>query len=482
MTDTASLERIDSFPYRHRVQDVMSAPLATARPGSTIAEAARVMSRLGISALVVVDEEGRPKGIVTERDVLEAVAGHRAGAVDLPLGAVMSSPVATVRRDAFVYLAMGRMNRLKIRHLVAVDESGHAVGMVTVRGLLSLRVGSALVIGDEVAYADTVEQMASAKAKLPRLAGELLAEGVDGLGVAAVVSSVLRDLTARAAQLAEQSLADEGWGGPPAPYCVLLLGSGGRRESLFAADQDNAIVHAGSPADDAWYAELGRRLCATLDAAGVSFCSGGVMARESPWRHSLQGWFDHIDGWVRDPQGPELLNIHIFVDFRPAWGDVTLARKLREHLTERAAGAHRFLHVMAAAGASMTAPLGVIGQFKTQEGRLNLKTSGLLPLTASVRILALKHRIPFTGTADRLSALAENSHMALEEARTFRDSHELMVRILVEQQLADLADGIPLSSRIDPKRLRPHEARRLKEGFKHINSLIWVMNNALSTV
>lgn len=483
MADTASLERIDSFPYRHRVREVMGHPLVTTRPGTTIAEAARTMSQKNISSLVVVDEGGRAVGIVTERDVLKAVAARRAEAADVPLGMVMSSPVATVRHDAFVYVAMGRMGRLGLRHLVAVDERGVAVGVVTARGLLQLRASTALVIGDEVTSARSAGEMDAARRRMPALAADLLAEGVGGLGVAAVASSVLRDITARAAALAEAEMAaDPAWGPAPAPWCVLLLGSGGRRESLFAADQDNAVVHAGATSDDPWYAEAGRRLADTLDAAGIPYCKGGVMARNREWRHTVDGWADHIDRWIKEAAGEELLNVHIFVDFRAAHGDVALAARVRDHLTEQAARAPRFLHAMAQAAATIRAPLGMFGQFVTHEGLLDIKTSGLLPLTAAVRTLALKHRVALTGTGERLAALADGGHMNREEAARFRDSHELMVRMLVDQQLASIKAGAALSNRIDPGRFRPHERRRLKQAFKDINALTWVMQNALSTV
>lgn len=480
MADVASLERIDSFAYRHRVNEVMGSPLATARPGTTIAEAARRMSMDGISSLVVVDEGGVPVGIITERDILKAVAARRGDAADVPLGAVMSSPVATVRSDAFAYVAMGRMDRLKLRHLVAVDERGVGVGVVTARGLLRIRVSSALVVGDEVEVATTADRMMAAKMKLPRLAAELLGEGIDALGVAAVVSSVLRDLTARAARLAEQSMEFDGWGDAPAPWCLLLLGSAGRRESLFGADQDNAIVHAGSSDDDPWFAEVGKRVCGTLDGAGIPFCQGGVMSCNGDWRHSAAGWEERIHRWIREAEGKELLNVHIFVDFRPVYGQSDLAVPVRACLRDQAARSPRFLHAMAQSIGSIRAPLGVLGQFITKQGRLDLKRAGLLPLTAAVRMLSLKHGIEATGTGERLLTLAANRHMSALEAASFQESHELMVRILLDQQLADLEAGLPLSNRIDPKRLRPRDRERLKEAFKAINALNWIMQNALA--
>lgn len=480
MTDISSLERIDSFAYRHRVSEVMGSPLATARPGTTIAEAARLMSNRGISSLVVVSEAGQPVGIITERDILKTVATRRHEASDVPLGVVMSSPVASVRSDAFAYVAMGRMDRLRVRHLVAVDEHGVGVGMVTVRGLLRIRASSALVVGDEVEAATSSDEMKAAKAKLPRLAADLLEERVEALGVAAVVSSVLRDLTARAARLAERAMVADGWGEAPAPWCLLLLGSGGRRESLFGADQDNAIVHAGSSDDEPWYAEVGKRICETLDAAGIPLCRGGVMACNAEWRHTVAGWEARIQQWIREADGKELLNVHIFVDFRPVYGASDLAAPVRAYLRDHAARSPRFLHAMAQAAGGLRAPLGVLGQFITKQGRLDLKLVGLLPLTSAVRMLSLKHGIAETVTGERLAALADGGHMPRREAASFRESHELMTRILLDQQLADVAADLALSNRIDPKRLHPHDRVRLKEAFKAINALNWTMRNALS--
>lgn len=480
MTDMSSLERIDSFAYRHRVAEVMGTPLATARPGTTIAEASNLMSAKGVSSLVVADERGRPVGIITERDVLRAVANHRNHAADVPLGTVMTSPVVTIRRDAFTYVAMGRMDRLKLRHLVVVDDEGVGVGVVTLRGLMHMRSSYALLVGDEVEAAHSAEEMASAKAKLPRLAAELLAERVEPLGVAAVLSSVLRALTEQAARLAERSMLEQGWGAAPAPWCLLLLGSGGRREGLFGADQDNAIVHAGGSTDDPWFAEMGKRICDTLDTAGVPFCTGGVMACNAQWRHGIKGWEERIRHWIRGADGKELLNVHIFIDFRPVYGEHALAANLRHFLVEQAASSPQFLHAMAQAAGDIRAPLGILGQFVTRDGRLDIKMAGLLPLTTAARVLALKHRIEATGTSERLLALAEGGHMAPGEAATFRESHELMVRILLEQQQVDLSAGRPIGNRIDPKRLKPADRDRLKQAFKAVNALNWLLKNSLS--
>ncbi len=51
----------------------------------------------------------------------------------------MSQPLATVPGDALAYIAIGRMNRLGIRHLGVTDEAGRVVGALSARDLLRLR-------------------------------------------------------------------------------------------------------------------------------------------------------------------------------------------------------------------------------------------------------------------------------------------------------------------------------------------------------
>src|SRR3546814_21161047 len=86
------------------------------------------------------------------------------------LGDYMSSPVQSLPMDAMIYRALGRMDRLGIRHLAVVDAAGHAVGIVTARGLLRQRAGTALAIGEELAVAPDAAAMAAVREQLPRSA------------------------------------------------------------------------------------------------------------------------------------------------------------------------------------------------------------------------------------------------------------------------------------------------------------------------
>ena len=142
--DSPLRARIDSYPYRHRVADIMSRPPITAPPEMTLVDAARRMQEAGIGALLSVDDSGRPRGILTERDLLAAVAAQGAAALAMPISAFAQGPVHAVTAHDYLFTAIARMDRLKIRHLAVVDPAtGALVGVVSARALLQQRAQKA---------------------------------------------------------------------------------------------------------------------------------------------------------------------------------------------------------------------------------------------------------------------------------------------------------------------------------------------------
>ena len=261
----------------------------------------------------------------------------------------MSKPLATVPADAFVYHAIARMSRLKIRHLGAVDDDGAIVGALTARDLLRLRAGEAISLGDEIDQAGDAHALAVAWAKLPHVAGALLAEGLAARDIAAVISREIGALTRQAAVLAERRMRADGNGDPPCPYAVAVLGSAGRGESLLAMDQDNALFFTqGEPdgCEDRWFGALGAEINDILNEAGVSYCKGGVMARNPLWRGSVATWHARIGDWIRRSNPNDLLSVDIFFDLRGVHGDASLANRLQEDAFDAADGQRAFAKLL----------------------------------------------------------------------------------------------------------------------------------------
>jgi signal-transduction protein with cAMP-binding, CBS, and nucleotidyltransferase domain len=474
------IERVDVFPYRHHVSEAMSTPPITAPADAPLAQAVRLISDRRVGSVLVVDGGNHLLGIVTEHDVVRALAKDGAAALEQKLEAVMTHPVVSVPADAFLYTALARMARRGLRQL-AVDDpvTGELVGVISAGALLKERANQALMLGDEIAEAMSGAEMARIRARLPALARSLLNEKLSVLDVAAVLSAVLRDISARAAELAAASLVAEGQGLEPAAWCFLVLGSGGRGESLLAADQDNALVHAGREGeDDAWFAELGRRASDLLDAAGVPYCRGKVMASEKACRHSLEGWQVQLANWIRHPDPGALLSVDIFYDFQPVHGDRRLAEALRKDAM-LAAQDRALLSRLSATLDTQTPALTMFGGFRVRQGRLDLKRGGLLPLTSAARILALKAGVAATSTAARLAGAAEAGLINTSDLAGLVEAQELIMRAILEQQIIDLEAGREPTALVELRHLTRFQRLSLKRALKLVALLDVIVKNAL---
>ncbi|MEX2200404.1 MAG: DUF294 nucleotidyltransferase-like domain-containing protein [Dongiaceae bacterium] len=473
-------ERIDAFPYRHRLAEVMGHPVVSAAAGMRLADAAARMLQAKVSSLLLLDAAGKPAGIFTEHDLLEAIAANGSAALEAPLSDHASRPVETLSSDVFVYRALARMDRLGIRHIVVVDPNdGTAVGVVSARGLLKQRAGLSLALGDAIAVAEDGRDLAAVQAALPALARELLAEGLDVRAVAALISAVLRDMSARAASLAASALADVGRPAP-ANWCYLVLGSGGRGESQLIPDQDNALVHDGGAGDDPWFAELGTRASDILDQAGIPYCKGKVMASNPAWRGSLADWHTRIDGWITRATEENLLSVDIFYDFEPVHGDRALAAKLRDHAAE-AGRARPFLVMLARELGAGGTPLGFFGGLKTEQGRLDLKLHGLFPIVAGARVLALKLGEVQTSTLERLRAATTAGIIAEDDFAALDHAQALFLRLILDQQILDIEAGLAPTVRVDIRRLGGVVRRRLKEALRQTGIVQRLVQDALTS-
>jgi DNA polymerase-3 subunit epsilon/CBS domain-containing protein len=474
------LDRIDSYPYRHRVREIMHVPQFVAADQPLRAAIARMMSAQ-ISSLFVrspqADAEqiqAHETGIITERDLLRALSEHGAGALDLPVERLMSRPLKAVPADAFIYRAIGLMSRLKIRHLGAVDETGSVIGALSARDLLRLRASEAIALGAEFDLANDAHALAAAWAKIPQVAAALLAEDVSARDIAAVISRELCALTRQAALVAEQRMRDDGHGDPPCPYAVAVLGSAGRDESLLAMDQDNAMFFTeGDPGGsaDRWFEALGIRLNDILHEAGLPYCQGGVMARNAQWRGSLATWQARIDHWIRRSNPQDVLSVDIFFDLRGVYGDIGLANRLRENAYDAAAGQAAFAKLLVESAGATEPGLTFLRGFRTEQGRINLKKTGLFGIVTAARALAICHHVVERSTPERLAGIKALKLGSENDLDALREAHGVFLELILAQQVEDIDHGTPTSNAVAVNRLSQRDKARLHQALRAVEQL-----------
>jgi CBS domain-containing protein len=127
------LRRKRSIPLR--ASDIMSQPVETTNLDDTLRDAARKMVDKRIGSLLVVDSEGKLRGIITERDILYACAeGWDCGSKRV--WEVMTENPATVTPDDSIVDVIRKMRDLNVRHIPVIDVDGKPVGMISARDVL----------------------------------------------------------------------------------------------------------------------------------------------------------------------------------------------------------------------------------------------------------------------------------------------------------------------------------------------------------
>jgi CBS domain-containing protein len=111
----------------------------TIEPTATLATAVRVMTERAIGALVVLGPDHRVIGIVSERDIVRALAERGAGVLSEPLARVMTRRVVTCGQTETVNAIMERMTTGKFRH-VPVIEQDELIGIVSIGDVVKHRL------------------------------------------------------------------------------------------------------------------------------------------------------------------------------------------------------------------------------------------------------------------------------------------------------------------------------------------------------
>jgi CBS domain-containing protein len=122
---------------RMLVKDVMTSPVITIGETGNAQKAAQLMDKNDVGGVIVTSKEGKPVGIITERDMITRVLTKNTLPSSVNVKKVMTSPLLTIDPDETLTEAARKMSRLNVRRL-GVIHKGNLVGLVSSKDILAV--------------------------------------------------------------------------------------------------------------------------------------------------------------------------------------------------------------------------------------------------------------------------------------------------------------------------------------------------------
>ena len=431
---------------------IKSAPMfvpATA----TVAQAAQAMQSARAGSVLVSSE---PTGIVTDRDLRGRVLAQGLGP-ETPITQIMTRPLKTINFDSTAFAALRLMLEENIHHLPVVEE-GKIVGVVSSSDLLFQQASNPIYLRGVIDNLEKPGDLAHYAAEIAALVDAFFRGGLAAIQISQIVSSLNDALVKRLLALTLAKL-----GAAPTPYAWIVFGSEGRLEQTLLTDQDNALIYAEDSAPaQAYFAAVAKEVVDGLIQAGFPPCAGGFMATN--WCKSLAAWQELFSQWTRRPKPEAVLDAAIFFDFRRVAG--TLSVQSLEHIIAAAKSQQLFLAHMARGALDFYPPLGFFNRLRTEDGKVDLKKSGIMPVVALARVAALAAGSRERPTLERLRVVpASGAFLSREDATALSEIFPFLFNLRLQQQLNSVAAKRAIDHSVPLAELSNLARRHLKEAF-----------------
>jgi CBS domain-containing protein len=122
---------------RMLVKDVMSSPAITVQEDAPVDKTAQLMNDGRVGCIIVTSKDGKPLGIITERDLVRRVLAKNLTPSKLTAKEVMSAPLITVEPDESLTETARRMSKLDVRRM-GVIYKGNLVGIISSKDILAV--------------------------------------------------------------------------------------------------------------------------------------------------------------------------------------------------------------------------------------------------------------------------------------------------------------------------------------------------------
>ena len=447
-----------------KVKDNMSTGVVSTSPHTSIREAAQLMKQNHVSSLLIKDGK-KLVGIITDRDFRTRVLAEGLSDQEKVEQVMTRSPMC-IDVSSRLHDAQLKMMSEGVHHLPVLQDDD-PVGIITPSDIMRANNIEPLSLVRAINRAVNIEELGLASEGIPALVVRLIERDVRAIEVGKIITTLADSTTRRLLVLSEQK-----YGKPPCEYAWLAFGSQARQEQVLGSDQDNGLLLPDdvSEQDAAYFEDFASFVNDGLDACGMPYCPGEIMARNEKWRMTLKGWKARFAGWIEEPSPKAVMHSSIFFDMRHIAGKAELTKALRKNVLQRAQSNTIFLAMMCENALLHSPPLGFFKTFVLESdgdhnNTLELKKRGTIPIVDIARNYSLSAGLKPLNTIERLQAMEKAGVMSKEMAYSLIDAHEFIAGIRLEAQGKQFRAGMKVDNYMDPKDLSPLVRHQIKDAF-----------------
>lgn len=458
--------------FKERTKHYMEKPTFI-HPSKTIVEAADVLKNKEVEGLIVSENRKNFEGMISYHEVVDAFMKNESHE---NVSTYMIDENFSVNDEEFIFDALSFLKHHPAT-IIPVMHKDQVAGILRQSSFIQIDQSVYFDLTYRISNAQTIEELRELSPvynkKFQKFIRSLIEDNMLAYHIAELITNYNDRIHKQIIQITEDEMVDLGYGAPPITYCFLIMGSGGRKEQMFSTDQDNGIIlsdyeHSAHKDEiDLYFKRFSKRINDMLDECGFPYCTGGIMAKERKWRKQEHEWRTSVDEWIKKLDAEEIRDFTIFMDFRPVFGDYSLAYELKKYVTgkvQHSLGLHQLLMKDTLRFRVPIQPFGRIhGAGKRR--MIDLKKSATMQIVNAVRIYSMKYGVEANNTVQRLALLAEENHFHPRDSENAKLSLHRLMLLRLNMNLQQLEEERPLNNFVSLTKLQKQERRSLKEAL-----------------
>ncbi|MFC7320823.1 DUF294 nucleotidyltransferase-like domain-containing protein [Halobacillus campisalis] len=458
--------------YKKRAGSFMEPPTFI-HPEESIEKAARMLQQQKIEALLVSDDKQTLLGMIGYGDLLKAYFENNHHD---PVYHHMSEEPYLISDKEFIYDALSYLKHHPTE-IIPVHHKDKVVGILRQSSFFTIKNSVYFDLTYRISNAETIEELKTLSpvynSRFQEFISSLIDEQMFAYDIAELMTNYNDRIHKQIIQIAENEMIASGHGAPPINYCFLVMGSEGRKEQAFSTDQDNGMIlsdfeNSRNKLQIAQYFKLlAEKINFMLNECGFPYCSGGIMAREDKWRQQMSQWHSSIDQWISKMDAEEIRDFTIFMDFRPIFGDFSLAYDLKKYVTQRVQRSLGLQQLLMKDTLRFRVPVQPFGRISGVGKRktLNLKKSAIMQIVNAVRIYSMKYGIENINTISRLDSLAEQERFHPRDAENAKLALHRLMLFRLKENLSQLRNDENVTNELRLSKLNRDERKSLKDAL-----------------